>query len=79
MVGVSGGIDHYNCLRWWGFVKLKETYAEMQELLEGVPALIFLEFYNSIYSPLALIIKKPTHVWTIMQIPTNPGFRYWEI
>ena len=34
----SGEIDHYNCPRWWGFVTLKETYAEMQESLERVPA-----------------------------------------
>ena len=47
MVGVSGGIDHYNCPRWWGFVTLEETYAEMQERLEQVLAQVFLEYYSS--------------------------------
>ena len=55
-----------------GFVTLKKNYTQMQEHLEQVPALIFLECYSSVESPLALITGRP--ITYIMQIPTHPGF-----
>jgi len=46
----------------------------MQERLERVSALMFLEYYSLVKSPLALIIEKQTHVCKSPPISTNPGF-----
>jgi len=54
----------------------------MLECQEQAPALMFLEYYGSVESPLALTTEKQiTHVqsYKSLPIPTNPGFHYWEL